>query len=195
MSLLSPIGGAYNPPRICLDIMRTNRQLHAEVTKHFYENRTLRFQVGRDDDDALLSHALVLEHYETLAVMRPQTRALFTRLDISIQPLSPGPAAQVPVRRYPRIVPVADPMRCSLALLPNLATVVISLANLNSRPWRRRGVVAEQRIRTLKWLLECIPSNVQVVWTPSTAPSDDAAQDVKTCWRIMKERSALISDV
>jgi hypothetical protein len=175
--------------------MRTNRQLHAEVTKHFYENRTLRLQVGRDEDDALLSHALMLEHYETLAVMRPQTRALFTSLDICIQPLSPRAATQVPVRRYPRIVPVVDPMRSSLALLPNLATVVLSLANLNSRPWRQRGVIAEQRIRTLKWLLECIPSNVQVVWTPLTAPSDDAAQDVKTCWRIMKEKGALVSDV
>jgi hypothetical protein len=175
--------------------MRTNHQLHAEVTKYFYQNRTLRLQVGRDEGDALMSHALMLEHYETLAVMRPQTRALFTSLDISIQPLSLGPATQAPIQRYPRVVPVADPMCCSLALLPNLATVVLSLANLNSRPWRRRGVVAEQRIRTLQWLLECIPSNVQVLWTPSTSPSDDAAQDVKTCWRIMKEKDALKPDV
>jgi hypothetical protein len=194
MPLLRPVGRAHHPPRICLDIMRTNRQLHAEVTKHFYENRTLHLQVGRDEDDVLMRHALMLEHYETLAVMAPRTRALFTSLDISIQPLSPGSAAQAPVRRYPHIVPVADPMRRSLALLPNLATVVISLANLNSRPRRQRGIVADHRIRTLKWLLQCIPSNIQVSWMPSAPPDQDAASDVKTCWRIMKEIGALTPD-
>jgi hypothetical protein len=173
--------------------MRTNRQLHAEVTKYYYENRILHILATHDKDRELLSNSHMFTYYEELAVMNPQTRALFTKLDIMIIPLYLD-VQDVRKQRHPHVTSVADPMRHTFALLPNLTTIVISLGPYPLRIRRSIDYYKRQRIMTLEWLLQRAPRGVQVAWTPTTPPSDDAAMDEKTCWRIMKDRGFLSSE-
>jgi hypothetical protein len=174
--------------------MRTNRQLHAEVKKYFYQNRTLCILAAHDGGREILSKLYMSKYYETLAVMDPQTRLFFTKLDIQIKPLFPD-TIDVTARRHSHVPVVTDPMRQILTLLPNLATIVLSLGQVSFLPRATRTYVSGQRIDTLKWLLECIPCKVQVLWTPPTSPAHNAAEDVKTCWHIMSDRGQLMHEV
>jgi hypothetical protein len=145
--------------------MRTNKQIHREVTKYFYENRVLFMLAARDKSSQMLSNEYMSRYYETLAVMSPQTRRLFTKVEVMVAHFSEQTFTP---RRYQHVPSVADPMQHALALLPNLATVVISLGPTPLRPLKALMRVALQRNQTLEWLLAYIPGHVEILWDQST---------------------------
>jgi len=148
--------------------MRTNRQLHGEVVKYFYEKRTLFMLLAHDTGSQMLSNEYVSRYYETLAIMNPETRQLFSKMEISLGLFS----EQIfTARRYQDVSSVADPMRHVLALLPNLATLVISFAREPPRPVSAREQFTQRMTETLQWLRRYIPPDVSISWDLSTNPA------------------------
>jgi hypothetical protein len=184
----------YRPPRVRLDIMRTSQQMHREVAKYFYENRTLFMATGRLKNSPMLSNEYLSRYYETLAIMNPQTRRFFTRFDIKVVHQT---EQTLPPRRYQLVPSVADPMQHVFDLLPNLSTVVLSLGPTPFRPlvWLR---VATQRDDTLESLLDHIPQHVEILWDKSTAPALEGKlgrsgkSDESRLWRMMNDRGSFI---
>jgi hypothetical protein len=172
--------------------MRTNKQIHREVTKYFYENRVLFMLAARDKSSQMLSNEYMSRYYETLAVMSPQTRRLFTRVEVMVAHFSEQ--TFIP-RRYQHVPSVADPMQHALTLLPNLATVVISLGPTPLRPLKALMRVALQRNQTLEWLLAYIPGHVEILWDQSTVPAPGNNWSESTLLQMMSERgSPLLGD-
>ncbi|KAH5106884.1 hypothetical protein HBH72_048670 [Parastagonospora nodorum] len=160
----------HKPPRARMDIMRTSRQMHKEVTKYFYENRTLFMIVARDKHSQMLSREYASRYYETLAAMSPETRALFTRLEVDIAHFSEQTFAS---RRFHHIPSVTDPMQHIFDLLPHLKTIVIVLGVTPARPAKAVERVITQRNETLRWLLEYVPPNVDILWERASLPKID----------------------
>jgi hypothetical protein len=172
--------------------MRTNKQIYKEVTKYFYENRTLFMLAARDKNSQMLSNEYLSRYYETLAVMSPQTRCLFTRLEVMIAHFSEQTFTP---RRYQHVPSVVDPMQHTLALLPSLATVVISLGPTPIRPLKARVRVAMQRNHTLQWLLAYIPEHIEILWDQHTVPAPVDHWSEAMLWQMMSERgSPLLGD-
>jgi hypothetical protein len=172
--------------------MRTNKQIHREVTKYFYENRVLFMLAARDKSSQMLSNEYMSRYYETLAVMSPQTRRLFTKVEVMVAHFSEQTFTP---RRYQHVPSVADPMQHALALLPNLATVVISLGPTPLRPLKALMRVALQRNQTLEWLLAYIPGHVEILWDQSTVPAPGNNWSESTLLQMMSERgSPLLGD-
>jgi hypothetical protein len=168
--------------------MRTNKQLHKEVTKYFYENRVLFLLVARDSKGSqLLSDEYLSRYYETLAVMNPQTRCLFTKLEVMVAHFSEQTFAP---RQYQHVPSVADPMQQVIALLPNLATVVLSLGPTPLRPLRAQVRVAMQRNETLEWLLAYIPAHVEILWDKKTVPVSEDKWPESKLWDIISDRGS-----
>jgi hypothetical protein len=167
--------------------MRTNRQIYKEVTKYFYENRVLFMLAARDKNSQMLSNEYLSRYYETLAVMSPQTRRLFTRLEVMVAHFSEQTFTP---RRYQHVPSVADPMQHALALLPNLATVVISLGPTPLRPLKALVRVAMQRNHTLEWLLAYIPGHVEILWDQNTVPAPGDQWSESMLLQMMSERGS-----
>jgi hypothetical protein len=167
--------------------MRINRQIHKEATKFFYENRTLFMVVARDKDSQMLSNEYASRYYETLATMNPETRGLFTELEVDIAHFSEQTFTP---RRYQQVPSVTDPMRHIIALLPNLKTVVIVLGVIPARPVKAIARVSTQRNDTLHWLLDYIPKDVQVLWEKASVPrTETGAEALRT---IIETRGSFI---
>jgi hypothetical protein len=160
----------HKPPRVRLDIMSTNKQLHSEVTKYFYENRTLFMLLARDENSQMLSDEYISRYYETLAVMNSGTRSLFTKLEVMVAHFS---EQTFKPRQYQLVKSVADPMKQIFALLPNLASVVITLGHTPARPMQALLHVAQQRNETLQWFLKYIPPHIEILWEQDTIPEPE----------------------
>lgn len=171
--------------------MRTNRQIYKEVTKYFYENRTLFMIVARDKDSQMLSNEYASRYYETLAVMNAETRRLFTRLEVYIAHFSEQTFMP---RRYQMVPSVADPMRHIISLLPNLETVVIALGRTPSRPLKALVRVAIQRNETLDWLLAYLPPEVEIIWDEKTMPALEGDWNEFHLWNMVKNRGSLVHE-
>jgi hypothetical protein len=167
--------------------MRTNKQIHAEVTKYFYENRVLFMLVARDKDSKTLSDEYMSRYGETLAVMSPQTRRLFTKLEIMVAHFSEQTFTP---RQYQQVPPGTDPLQYALALLPNLATLVISFGPTPLRPLRAQVRVAMQRNQTLAWLLPYIPGHVEILWDQGTVPAPGDRWSESKLIEMMNERGS-----
>jgi hypothetical protein len=153
-----------------MDIMRTSRQMHKEVTKYFYENRSLFMIVARDKHSQMLSREYASRYYETLATMSPETRALFTQLEVDIAHFSEQTFAS---RRSHHVPSVTDPMQHIFDLLPHLKTIVVVLGVAPARPTKAVERVIAQRNETLRWLLEYVPPNVDILWERASLPKFD----------------------
>jgi hypothetical protein len=167
--------------------MRTNRQIYKEVTKYFYENRVLFMLAARDKNSPMLSNEYLSRYYETLAVMSPQTRRLFTKLEVMVAHFSEQTFTP---RRYQHVPSVADPMQHALALLPNLATVVISLGPTPLRPLKALVRVAMQRNHTLEWLLAYIPEHIEILWDQNTVPAPGDQWSESMLLQMMSDRGS-----
>jgi hypothetical protein len=167
--------------------MRTNKQIHKEVTKYFYENRVLFMLVARDKDSKTLSDEYMSRYGETLAVMNPQTRRLFTKLEIMVAFFSEQTFMP---RQYQQVPSGTDPMQYVLALLPSLATLVISLGPTPLRPLPAQVRVAMQRNQTLAWLLAYIPGHVEILWDHGTVPTSGDTWKESKLLQMMSERGS-----
>jgi hypothetical protein len=167
--------------------MRTNRQIYKEVTKYFYENRVLFMLAARDKNSPMLSNEYLSRYYETLAVMSPQTRRLFTKLEVMVAHFSEQTFTP---RRYQHVPSVADPMQHALALLSNLATVVISLGPTPLRPLKALVRVAMQRNHTLEWLLAYIPEHIEILWDQNTVPAPGDQWSESMLLQMMSDRGS-----
>lgn len=157
----------HKPPRVRLDIMSTNKQLHGEVSKYFYEKRTLFMLLARDKNSQMLSNEYMSRYYETLAVMNFETRSLFTRLEVMVAHFSEQTFRP---RQYQLVKSVVDPMQQIVELLPNLATVVIALGPTPVRPIQALVRVVQQRNETLEWFLKYVPPHIEILWEQDTIP-------------------------
>ncbi|KAH7392215.1 hypothetical protein DE146DRAFT_617778 [Phaeosphaeria sp. MPI-PUGE-AT-0046c] len=164
----------HKPPRVRLDIMSANRQLHNETRKYFYENRTLFMLLARDKKSQMLSNEYISRYYETLAVMNAETRCLFTRLEVLVAHFS---EQTFKPRQYQLVRSVADPMQHIVALLPNLTSIIITLGPTPIRPLPASLRVAQQRNETLEWFLKYIPPHVEILWEQSTIPAPELSGD------------------
>lgn len=179
----------HKPPRIRLDIMRTNRQIHDEVRKYFYENRTLFVLAARDKGSLMLSNEYMSRYYETLAVMNPQTRMLFNRLEVMVGNLA---NQSFQPRRYQYVPPVADPIGHVIQLLPNITTVTIAIGPTPLRPIKAVVINSMQRNDTLEWLLHHIPQHMEILWEQTTVPLPNDKWDEPVLWNMMLERGSFI---
>jgi hypothetical protein len=179
----------HKPPRIRLDIMRANRQMHDEVRKYFYENRTLFMLAARDKDSLMLSNEYISRYYETLTVMNPQTRMLFNRLEVKVGYLA---HQKFQPRQYRLVPSVADPMVHIIQLLPKLTTVIIAFGSMPGLPTKAVMSVAIQRNDTLEWLLDHIPQYMEILWEQTTAPMSNDKWDESVLWNMMLERGSFI---
>lgn len=150
--------------------MSANKQLHAEVSKYFYEKRTLFMLLARDKNSQMLSNEYILRYYETLAVMNTETRALFTKLEVMVAHFS---EQTFKPRQYQLVKSVTDPMQQIIQLLPNLTSVVIALGPTPARPMQALLRVAQQRNETLEWFLERVPLHIEVLWERDTIPPSE----------------------
>jgi hypothetical protein len=169
--------------------MRTNRQIYKEVTKYFYENRTLFMIVAREKDSQMLSNEYASRYYETLAIMNPETRRFFTKLEVCIAHFSEQTFAS---RRYLEVPSVSDPMRHIISFLPNLETVVIVLGTTPVRPLKAVVRIAMQRNDTLDWLLEYISPEVEVIWEQKRIPELEGQWNEFHLWNLIKSRGSLV---
>lgn len=162
-------------PRLNMDIMHVNHQLHDEVVKYFYENRTLWMIAARDRGRPILSDEFVGRFYETVAAMNPQTRLLFKKLEIDVGILS---AQTFLPRRYYGILPVTDHMRQIFALLPNLETVLFTFKRIHhSVSGRGMPRFYWEREKTLQWIIDSLPQpapRIQWDFSQSSPFWDDA---------------------
>ncbi|KAH7075181.1 hypothetical protein FB567DRAFT_185212 [Paraphoma chrysanthemicola] len=178
----------HKPPRLRLDLLRVNRQLHDEATKYFYENRTLFMVAARDKGSELLSNEFVSRYYETVAVMSASTRLLFTKLELQIGYFSNQIFTP---RRYQNVPSATSPMQQMLTLLPSLTSVVISFGLAPAQLMGSNDRIIAQRNDTLKWLLENIPQTIEVSWDETiTLPLPGRVEDPELS-AIMRSRGPL----
>lgn len=145
-----------NPPRADLRILRTSRQLHNEASKYFYENRKLFIGLTKGHGFEAMDYNGIARVYEITASIPHRTRTLFRHLDIMVGYVG----LRADVRRYPEIKPVDDPFRETLALLPNLGTVLISF-----RPGATTTVAPiTDRKAAVLWLIDAIPESITLLW-------------------------------
>jgi hypothetical protein len=179
----------HKPPRLRLDIMRTNRQIYKEVTKYFYENRTLFMTVSREKSSQMPSDQYVSRYYETLAVMNAETRRLFTKLEMCIAQSSEQIFAP---RRYQKVPDVTDVMQHIFSLLPNLKFVTIVLGATPVFPLKAVVRIAMQRNDTLDWLLQYIPPEVEIIWEQKRIPALEGPWSEFHLWNLIKSRGSLV---
>ena len=150
--------------------MRVNRQLHAEVAKYFYENRTLSMFLAHDRENLITSKRFVQNYHEVLSDMNPTTRQLFTKLQVQLSYPPPDSRLPLTTRRYQHVPCVGDPMHRVLALLPNLTTITISTAR--DPPMRETlcEFYTQQMNDVLAFLLSYIPREMDISWDLSANP-------------------------
>jgi hypothetical protein len=186
----------HKPPRISLSVMRTNRRLHDEVAKYFYERRTLFMIVVRDQDSPTLSDECLSHYYQTVAMMRPQTRHLFVAMEIQLGGDVRSGGLREQISSMPRCWGTKGPgarpmMRNIFDLLPNLTAVIFSFlqpARVFTRSYGKRA-------QALEWVLHHVPFKAEVRWG---AWSDDVTavsahplqRDVSNMTRHFADREA-----
>jgi hypothetical protein len=144
--------------QVNLDLMCVSHQLHSEVAKYFYDNRTLFMIIARDKDSLTLSDEYISRYYETLAVIAPAMRQMFTKVELKIAQF---PQADFSARRY-QLAPLnTDHMREIVAFLPNLSTLVLTLPHLMTT---RPKAYTMQVCDTIEWVLNHVPSHVEILW-------------------------------
>lgn len=148
--------------QVNLDLMRVNHQLHSEVAKYLYDNRTLFMIIARDKDSFTLSDEYISRYYETLAVMAPATRQMFTKVELKIGQF---PQADFSARRYQLAPSNTDHMREIIAFIPNLSTLVLTLPYLmTTRPKAYTARTTMQVCDTIDWVLSHVPAHVEILW-------------------------------
>jgi hypothetical protein len=174
------------PPRISLSIMRTNRQIHDEVAKYFYERRALFMRLVRNKDNKVLSDKYISCYHRVMATMNPQTLLLFTDLEIQIGYLADQ--RDTP-RQWGEVYQITEPLRQMLTLLPNLTTVIVSFARY--RPVYYAGYsrgLSRQTRETVEWLLDNIPRDMNVLWDWDAAVMPIGKSGESSLVRMIRER-------
>ncbi|KAL5118673.1 hypothetical protein ACEQ8H_003350 [Pleosporales sp. CAS-2024a] len=167
----------HKPPRVRLDIMRTNRQLYREVAQYFYEHRTLFMVVARDAERHMRSNEYASRYAETLAAVGAATRRLFTHLEVDIAHFSEHTFTP---RRCQSML-YARPMDHVMTLLPNLKIVTIVLGVTPARPAKAVALVTAQRNETLRWFLDSVPQDVEIRWEQASVPTTEMGrQELQT---------------
>lgn len=150
--------------------------MHDEVSKYFYERRTLFMAIARNKDNKPLSDKYISRYQSIMATMNPQTLLLFTSLELQIGYLPDQ--LDIP-RQWGEVYHITEPMKHVLALLPNLTTVVISFAR--HRPVYfasyARGL-SRQTHDTVEWLIDNLPLEMNVLWDWGDAlmPTDESGE-------------------
>lgn len=168
-----------NPPS-CLEIMRVNKQLHEETTKHFFDKPTLLIEACKESrlhqTQGFFTKHTTGEYVALVTSMSPEVKRRFTRLELRIFPDCASTADKA------QLGPL--PLRQICNALPNLESILISYSKINERATSRRVRVRqlrfhEERKSTLEWLRAQLPDNaLQVAWdlTNFQRPVEDAAE-------------------
>ncbi|CBX95918.1 hypothetical protein LEMA_P030700.1 [Plenodomus lingam JN3] len=177
----------HKTPRIRLDVLRTNKQIHDEVVEYFYEKRTLFLVAARDKASQTLSNNYLSRFYDMVAMMNPRTRQLFGKLEIQVSYLS---GQTTTMKRYPSISFVADPMRDLFALLPKVQTLVIAFGPTPFIAGENWGIIRE-KLETVYWLIDCVPVSIDVRWDLSRAFTSRFKVDEGPLRRIVAKRGTV----
>ncbi|KAI8938635.1 hypothetical protein NX059_004506 [Plenodomus lindquistii] len=177
----------HKTPRIRLDVLRTNKQVHDEVVGYFYEKRTLFLVAARDKASQSLSNNYLSRFYDMVATMNPKTRELFERLEIQVSYLS---GQTITLKRYPSISFVADPMRDLFALLPRVQTLVIAFGPTPFIAGENWGIIRE-KLETVYWLIDCVPPAIDVRWDLTRAFTNRFKVDEGPLRRIVAKRGTV----
>ena len=167
--------------------MRANNQVHNEVAKYMYENRTLFMIAAHDRASQTLSEAYISRYYETLASMPTHTRQRFQKLEIQIGYLS---SQTFTPKRYPDVPSVSDPMRHVLLLLPNLDTIIISFQSLLYTSISTHRIIRE-RTETVEWLIKYIPRSVHIVYDLARAFTFPPKIEEQPMWQTIQVRGVI----
>ncbi|KAF2878007.1 hypothetical protein BDV95DRAFT_8308 [Massariosphaeria phaeospora] len=158
LSLFDQPNRAYKPPRLDLTILRTCHQLHDEVTKYLYRDRTLFVKAVTGGKD-MVSSAHITQNYESVAAMAPTTRLYFKTLEIQVDYQA---SRDVCGPRFPHALPSYDPFADTFKLLPALETVVVSFPPHGPNPSTKYRYA--KRKEPVAWLIEHIPDSLQLRW-------------------------------
>ncbi|OAL43854.1 hypothetical protein IQ07DRAFT_592659 [Pyrenochaeta sp. DS3sAY3a] len=180
----------HRPPRLDLQIMRVNTQLHDEVQKFLYSNRTLFIVVARDRESLTLSNEFAARSYETLARMAPKTRELFTGLEIQIGYLAHQTFTS---KHYVDIDAVPDPFPHMFSLLPNIKSLLFSFC---SSPYAkiRPPRIFREYYQTLEWLFPYIPPSIEIRWDFKHASPGWHVLRHSPIWIAANQQGAVIED-
>jgi len=140
-----------------MNILLTSRLLHDEASEHFYENQTLLVRIrysGRKRP------CVQSTNHGRLAPMNPRTCKFFKRLEITVE-VYPKP---YPLNREGVFVCPQDAIVELLSMLPNVETVVFSFNNSFTRAWQDRVPENDQIVDALHWLIDRIPSSIELRW-------------------------------
>jgi hypothetical protein len=152
-----------------LDIMRVNKQLHDEVGKYFYDNRTLFMAVTRHAGNKGLGDEYVAHVYQAITAMNPDTLQQFRQLEIQISGSEDIHAIR---KRYNPCV--TNPMSHLFNKLASLEKLKISF-DPKSRPIGGSfGLVLnfigeKWETETREWLVDHIPPSLKVSWDQKSA--------------------------
>ncbi|KAF2850254.1 hypothetical protein T440DRAFT_109633 [Plenodomus tracheiphilus IPT5] len=177
----------HKTPRIRLDVLRTNQQVHDEVAQYFYEKRTLFLVAARDKASQTLSNNYLSRFYDMVATMNPKTRHFFKKLEIQVSYLS---GQTITLKRYPSISFVADPMRDLFALLPQVQTLVIAFGPTPFIAGENWGIIRE-KLETVYWLIDCVPPSIDVRWDLTRAFTSRFKVDEGPLRRIVAKRGTV----
>lgn len=173
-----------------LDILRANRQLHNEVTKYLFENRTLFMNIARDKASLNLSHAYISKCVVNLERMNPCTRQLFRRCEFQIDYLS---SHTLSAGRTIGETPAINPIQQIFKLLPSLQTLILSFGN---PPFASNGVathrIVRERLETVDWLIGCIPENIDVKWNLTGAFTTRFKTDEQPLRQLIEKRGSIL---
>ncbi len=163
--------------------MRVNTQLHEETTRFLYENRALFMIAARDKNSTHLSDEFMARYYEVLANTNPETRKMFKILDVQADYLA---HQEFLAKRYTDTPAVLDPIKHIFSLLPNLATVVISLGAPS-----HFGRTFQQRSDTIAWLVDHIPPSVDIAWDLTHVWPLEGKLEDQPLWQTIQARGSL----
>ncbi|KAF2478339.1 uncharacterized protein BDR25DRAFT_365519 [Lindgomyces ingoldianus] len=147
---------SYKPPKPNLNLLSVSRQIHAEATKHSYENRILFLKLVRGPNLQPVSVLPLSRAYQTATRMSLDMRNYFKNLEIQIaynatQPLPRQWGLHETEISLPRL----------LELFPHLESVLVSFPHppviMNSR-------LHETATRTAEWVAEHTPASIQLFW-------------------------------
>ncbi|KAF1963738.1 hypothetical protein CC80DRAFT_487068 [Byssothecium circinans] len=150
------------PVKIHLDILRTNHQLHDEVTEHFYAKRTLYITFHRSNPNtSSLCREWAALYYETVATLPPRARAFFHNV-IMHTPHMYSPYRKPPQRRYPEIETPENSLKEMFELLPNLSEIQFVRPRSVPMPAIGGTKVDDEMKKVITFVYESVPKNVKV---------------------------------
>lgn len=170
--------------------MRVNTQLHDEVQKFLYSNRTLFIVVARDRESLTLSNEFAARSYETLARMAPKTRQLFTSLEIQVGYLAHQTFTS---KHYVDIDAVPDPFPHMFSLLPNLKSLLLSFCSSPYAKIRPPRIFREYD-QTVDWLFPYIPPSIDIRWDFTYGSQTWLTLQRSPIWASAARRGAIVQD-